>query len=88
VLQDCAREFYNHLADKRPRHILHEIVVGVAAVLGFVGDEDVELQTQTAGNKNLVLIQLWHVDVQSLAWARFRSVESYALDGARGLDCV
>ena len=87
VLQDCAREFYDHLADKRPRHILHEIVVVVAAFVGF-GNDDVKPETQRAGHKNLVLIQLRHVDIQRLAWARFRSVKSYALDGARGLDCM
>ena len=47
------------------------------------GKVDVKPETQRAGHKNLILIQLRHVDDESFARAGFRSIESYALDGTR-----
>ena len=74
------RKFYHHLADKGPRDVLHEEVVGMAA-----RKVDVEAERQRAGYKDFVLIQLQHVDVQRLAWASFRPVEGDAFDRTGGV---
>ena len=79
VLQDGPGKFYDHLADKSPRYVLHKKVVGVAA-----RKVDVEAERQRAWHKHLVRIQLRHVDLR-LAGAGLRFVKGYSFDGARGL---
>jgi len=68
--------------DKCPCYVLHEKVVGMAS-----RKVDVKPERQRAGYKHLVLIQLWHVDVQSLVGVGFRSVEGYSFDSSSGLHC-
>ena len=46
---------------------------------------DIKYQGQRVRHKDFVLVQLGHVDIQSLAWVCFGRVESYALDSARRL---
>ena len=46
---------------------------------------DFKDKSQRVWHNDFVLVQLGHVDIQSLAWAGFRRVESDALDSARRL---
>ena len=70
VLDDGPHKFYHHLADKGPRDVLHEEVVGMAA-----RKDDVEAKRQRAG----------HMYAQRLAGVGFRSVKGDAFDRAGGL---
>ena len=65
-----------------PRHVLHEIVVGVS-----VGDVefDVEHEGKRARDDDLVLRKLGHADVQGLPRVDPRGVEGDALHSPLGL---
>ena len=64
------------LVDKSPRHILHEIVVGVSASDFEV---NVEHEGERARDDDLVLRKLGHVDVQGFARFGLRGVEGDSL---------
>ena len=72
----------NELVNQGPRHILHEIVVGLRS-----GDfeVDVEHERKRARDDDLVLRKLGHVDVQGLPRVGLRGVEGDALHSPLGL---
>ena len=79
-IKNGARKLYNKLIHERPQDVLDKKVVGMAP-----GKVDVEDKSQRVRDNDLVLVQLGHVDIKSLAWVGFRRVESDALDSARSL---
>lgn len=78
-IQGRARELHDQLADKRPRNVLDQEVVGMAA-----RKVDVKAERQLAGHDDHAPVQLGHVDVQRLAGAGFCFVQCHALNLARG----
>ena len=78
--QSRACKLHNKFVHECSRDVLDKEVVGVSP-----RKVDIKDQGQRVRRKDFVLVQLWHVDIQSLAWVGFRRVESDALDSARCL---
>ena len=80
---DCGcGKLNNELVHQGPRHILHEIVVGVSA-RDF--EVDVEHERKRASDDDLVHSKLGHADVQGLPRVGLRGVEGDSLHSPLGL---
>ena len=76
VLDNGGGKLDNQLIHQGPRHVLHEIVVGVSACDFEV---DIEHESERARDDDLVIRQLWHADVQGLPLVGACGVEGDAL---------
>ena len=82
VLDNGGGKLNNQLIHQGPRHVLHEIVVGVSA-RDFV--VDIEHEGERARDDDLVIRQLGHADVQGLPRVGACRVEGDALHRPLGL---